>query len=134
MSIDLNGIVDRNKVHLKKMLEYFKITVTIDELLEQYTRVYIHQDTKAQRIRLMSYKKVDDAVEEGKKKEKTKREQLVTINRKDMEKYSVEEIESIMTDMQLLVMLYREIMLSKELLHTELELGKIIEKRKGQMK
>lgn len=125
MDISLQEISDRNTLELNRLIKYYAITQSLDQLVNNFTRVYIHLDSKLSRVRLMGFEKEEDAIlEAGKKVVKTKRTQLFVLKKKIFDRLSLEEIESIKKGLELFVILYREIMTVKELEETEKNLKK----------
>jgi len=61
--IDINNIISRNTTKLNQLITEYKIERSLEQLIKNFDRLYIHNDPKADRIRLMGIERQYDSME-----------------------------------------------------------------------
>lgn len=117
---DFNYIYQRNLELMQKKIEEYKLTRTLDQLLDNFDRIYVHNDTKTKRIRLMGIEKqyenvTSKTMNSGKKvydpneKIPTKRIQLYVLKKRYYEDLDDEEKNNLMLELSLIVTLFKQL-------------------------
>lgn len=116
---DLNHIYKRNIELIEKMIKEYKLSRTLEQLLNNFERVYVHHDPKTQRIRLLGIEKQFDQVESyvnengtriyAAEKIPTKRIQLYVLKKKYYEDMEDSEKNELMTELNFFVALFKQI-------------------------
>ena len=116
---DLNYIYNRNIKLMDKMIKEYKLSRTLDQLLKNFERVYVDNDPKTQRIRVLGIEKQFDQVESyvnengvriyAAEKIPTKRIQLYVLKKKYYEDMDDSEKNELMIELNFFVALFKQI-------------------------
>jgi hypothetical protein len=106
---DINEIEIRNIDLLKRLIQKLKIAYDIEELKKSFKSIYIHNDTKAGRYRILGSKIIDYSTM------RTKNVQLYTLKKRHFEGLDSNQIEIIKENIKLFVKLFRELQIIEEI-------------------
>lgn len=92
--MNLEEINNRNKEYLKKLIKYYKIEFSYEQLINEFNSLYIHTDFELKRLRLLGVQNiyVEESGERIKLGNETKRTQIYVLKKKDFEKLELEDL------------------------------------------
>ena len=92
--MNLEEIRNRNKQYLEKLIEYYKIEFSYEQLINEFNSLYIHTDFELKRLRLLGVQNiyVEESGERIKLGNETKRTQIYVLKKKDFEKLELEDL------------------------------------------
>lgn len=92
--MNLEEIRNRNKQYLEKLIEYYKIEFSYEQLINEFNSLYIHTDFELKRLRLLGVQNiyVEEYGERIKLGNETKRTQIYVLKKKDFEKLELEDL------------------------------------------
>lgn len=118
---NINNIVDRNTTKLNELIDQYKIERTLEQIVNNFDRIYVHHDENTERIRLLGIEKQYDTAEKfidenGNEKLacleseiKTKRVQLYVLKKKEYVTYSEEQKEELIYHLNFFIALYKQL-------------------------
>ena len=92
--MNLEEINNRNKEYLEKLIKYYKIEFSYEQLINEFNSLYIHTDFELKRLRLLGVQNiyVEESGERIKLGNETKRTQIYVLKKKDFEKLELEDL------------------------------------------
>ena len=92
--MNLEEINNRNKQYLEKLIKYYKIEFSYEQLINEFNSLYIHTDFELKRLRLLGVQNiyVEESGERIKLGNETKRTQIYVLKKKDFEKLELEDL------------------------------------------
>ena len=115
--MDCEKIKERNLNTLEFLIEKYNIKVSINELLDFYTSVYIHKDFKQKRVRLLGIKEdyiIDNEGQKHKSKKK-KTVQLYVLSKRMIQSLPETTVYEISRDLSVISIYFEELKLIKKL-------------------
>lgn len=118
---DINTIVNRNTIKLNELINQYEIDRTFKQIVNNFDRIYVHNDEKTERIRLLGierqYDTADKYIDENgnvqlaclESEIKTKRIQLYVLKKKDYISYSDIQKEELMYHLNFFIALYKQL-------------------------
>ena len=92
--MNLEEIKNRNKEYLEKLIKYYKIEFSYEQLINEFNSLYIHTDFELKRLRLLGVQNIyiEEYGERIKLGNETKRTQIYVLKKKDFEKLELEDL------------------------------------------
>lgn len=92
--MNLEEINNRNKEYLEKLIKYYNIEFSYEQLINEFNSLYIHTDFELKRLRLLGVQNiyVEESGERIKLGNETKRTQIYVLKKKDFEKLELEDL------------------------------------------
>ena len=92
--MNLEKIKNRNKESLEKLIKYYKIEFSYEQLINEFNSLYIHTDFELKRLRLLGVQNIyiEEYGERIKLGNETKRTQIYVLKKKDFEKLELEDL------------------------------------------
>lgn len=110
---DINKIETRNIELLSKLIAKLKIPYTIEELLNDFKSIYIHEGTDGNRLRIIGAKTIDA------KTKKTRNVQLYTLKKKYIDKIDTENLDFVKLNIIAFIKMFKELQLIKDIRNME---------------
>jgi hypothetical protein len=119
--MDCDKIKERNENALLDLIGKYNIKLSLDELLDFYTSVYIHKDFKQKRIRLLGIKEEYVVDNEGRKHKtgKKKTVQLYVLSKRMIQTLPQDSVFEISRDLSLFSFYFEQLKLIRKLEFTE---------------
>ena len=109
--INIDKIIKRNVSQINHMVKEYKIERDIDQLIKNYDRLYIHEDPKTQRIRLMGIERQYDKVKNIDSEEKvpTRRIQLYVLKKKYYITFEDNEKKELIDKLNFFIVMFKQL-------------------------
>lgn len=120
--MELESLRKRNEDTLNILLKELKIKITYQELLEEFTSMFISTDLTLKRIRLIGVQNMYDFEENGnrvKVPNQTKRTQIYVLTKKEFEAMDHVDLNTVMSKLTFLKNLYYQNLYLKNILDLE---------------
>jgi hypothetical protein len=119
--MDCDKIIARNKNTLLNLIRKYNIKLSLDELLDYYTSVYIHKDFKQKRVRLLGIKEEYIVDNEGRKHKtgKKKTVQLYVLSKRMIQTLPHDSVFEISRDISLFSFSFEQLKLIRKIKLTE---------------
>ena len=119
---NINEIEARNIGLLKVLIKKLQIDYSIEELQQDFTSVYIHEEHVNEtltRLRILGARTIPITSSQVKQTKKTKNIQLYSLKKKYLTKLSTEQIEEIKLNIRIFIELFKELQWIKGIKVTE---------------
>lgn len=119
--MNLKEIKNRNKEYLEKLIKYYKIEFSYEQLINEFNSLYIHTDFELKRLRLLGVQNVyvEESGERIKLGNETKRTQIYVLKKKDFEKLELQDLNTEISKLEFLKNLWYQNLFIKNLENLE---------------